>query len=169
MLALCNLGCVPFKTLQGLLKVFRDLFCRHVESVENAARSVHFQLVYVPSVYCFGHVSIMHQFCLRNKFVHFYRSIKIVSWHIFHEHDMFVKSCICKKGEICGKTAECKAHSENHSQQNELIKEKAVKAVSRGCSLVSLVFLCLIFGDAVMQFSCGIQMQQCQSPSSVSI
>ena len=82
---------------------------------------------------------------------------------------MFVKSCICKKGEICGKTAECKAHSENHSQQNELIKEKAVKAVSCGCSLVSLVSLCLIFGDAVMQFSCGIQMQQCQSPSSVSI
>ena len=38
--------------------------------------------------------------------------------------------------------AECKAHSENHSQQNEFIKEKTV---SCGCSLVS----CSIFGDAV--------------------
>ena len=88
MLALCNLGCVPFKTLQGLLKVFRDLFCRHVESVENAARSVHYQLVYVPSVYCFGHVSIMHQFCLRNKFVHFYRSINRRKFRSLTSDDM---------------------------------------------------------------------------------
>ena len=66
-----------------------------------------------------------------------------------------------KKEKICGKTAECKAHSENHSQQNELIKEKAVKAVSCGLLTCFTCFSLLNFwgcSDAVFLWNSNAAM-----------